>query len=141
MLNIVDVTFDFEFGDLDGRFMNVAVTSGDQTVNVTPDNPSVKLEKIKMPTQIKMDFTGKRQGKDTKVDSNGIIVQDMHVKLKGMRLDHMKVPEWVLQKKLAYTTASGETLKTAYIGFNGTMVIDIPETNVFSLFRRLNKDE
>jgi hypothetical protein len=65
----------------------------------------------------------------------------MYVKVVGLKFDHLIVPNWIVQKKLSYLTTSGQTLKTAYIGFNGLMKFDIPETNIFSLFRRLNKDE
>ena len=64
----------------------------------------------------------------------------MYVKVVGLKIDNLKIPDWVVQKKLSYTTTDGVLLNTSYVGFNGTMTIEIPETNVFSLYRRLNND-
>jgi hypothetical protein len=140
MHNVIDVTIDFEFGLLNNKSMKVVVAYEKDIFEATPDNPSVKITQVNLPNSFEIQFSGKTN-KDTIVDENGNILQDMYVKVVGLKFDHLIVPNWIVQKKLSYLTTSGQTLKTAYIGFNGLMKFDIPETNIFSLFRRLNKDE
>ena len=141
MLNTVDVTFSFEFGTIDDRTIAVEIIVADQSVKVNPVESSATVKNVKLPTQINIKFSGKTLGKDTKIDATGNIVQDMYVKITGIKVDNLKIPEWVIQKKLSYVDADGKLLQTAYIGFNGVMTIDIPEDNVFSFYRRFNRDD
>lgn len=141
MLNTVDVTFSFEFGAIDGRTIAVEIIVADQSVKVNPAESSATVKNIKLPTQINIKFSGKTLGKDTKIDATGNIVQDMYVKVTGIKVDNLKIPEWVVQKKLSYVDSDGKLLQTAYVGFNGVMTIDIPEDNVFSFYRRFNRDD
>jgi hypothetical protein len=139
MLNIIDLTFEFEYGQVSDRFMQVEIISGDQSVLANLSN-KVTVKDILIPNQIKLKFSGKTPGRDTVVDSAGNIVQDMYVKLLGLTIDNLKVPKWVLEKKTSYVTDCGQLLTTSYIGFNGVMTIDIPESTVFSFYRRLTRD-
>lgn len=139
MLNIIDLTFEFEYGRVSDRSMQVEITSGDQSVLANLSN-KVTVKQIVIPNQIKLKFSGKTPGRDTVVDSAGNIVQDMYVKLLGLTIDNLKVPRWVLEKKTSYVTDGGQLLTTSYIGFNGVITIDIPESTVFSFYRRLTRD-
>ena len=139
MLNTLNITVDFEFGIVDGREMSVELISEQGVYYASSANNKVTIEDINLPNQIKINFFGKGS-RDTKIDSNGTIIQDMYVKIVGLKLDNLKVPSWVIEKKLSYTTENGELLKTAYVGFNGNMIIEIPESNIFSLYRRLIND-
>lgn len=138
MLNIVDLTFEFEYGSIDDRFMQVEISTNEQTVLAEPGNKII-IKQVSLPNQINLIFTGKTP-RDTRIDSAGNIVQDMYVKIVGLSVDNLKVPDWVLQKKLSYVTVNGQILTTSYIGFNGTMTIDVSESTVFSFYRRLTRD-
>jgi len=138
MLNIVDLTFNFEFGKINNRSMTVEIESNNQTVLVT--NNIAVVNRLVLPNCIKIKFSGKVNGKDTKIDSQGNILEDMYVKLTGIKIDNLKIPDWAIQKNLWYVTTDGNVIKTAYIGFNGIMTIDIPESTVFSFYRRLTRD-
>ena len=140
MLNIIDLTFEFEFGVLDGRSMTVEIISGDQTFTANTLTNTITVERITLPSQIKLAFLGKVPGRDTKVDNQGNIIADMYVKITKMLIDNLQVPTWALQKNLIYVTDDGKSLTTSYIGFNGTMTIDIPKSTVFSFYQRLTSD-
>jgi len=140
MLNTLNITVDFEFGIVDGREMSVEIISEQGVYYASSTNNKVTIEDINLPNQIKINFFGK-DSRDTKIDSNGTIVQDMYVKIVGLKLDNLKVPDWVIEKKSSYTTENGEVLKTAYVGFNGNMIIEMPESNIFAFYRRLTNDK
>ena len=139
MLNTIDVTFEFEYGMIDNRYMQIEISTNKQSVLVNAKT-NIVVKEIQIPNRLSLSFTGKTPGRDTIVDSAGNIIQDMYVKVIGLKIDNLKVPEWVLQKKLSYVTFDGRLLTTSYIGFNGTMTIDIPESMVFSFYRRLTRD-
>jgi hypothetical protein len=139
MLNIIDVTVEFEFGILDDREMSVEIISNDRTITASSINNIVTVKEMRLPNQIKIKFSGK-SSRDTRINSEGDIIQDMYVKIVGLKLDNLKVPDWVIQKKSSYTTEHGKVIETAYVGFNGTMIIDIPESNIFAFYRRLTND-
>ena len=139
MLNTIDVTFEFEYGMIDNRYMQIEISTNKQSVLVNAKT-NIVVKEIQIPNQLSLSFTGKTPGRDTIVDSAGNIIQDMYVKVIGLIIDYLKLPEWVLQKKLSYVTFDGRLLTTSYIGFNGTMTIDIPESMVFSFYRRLTRD-
>jgi hypothetical protein len=140
MLNTIDITFEFEFGLIDGRAMLIEVVANNDTLRVDHNNPKIVLSQITIPNKIEIKFSGKNLKHDTKIDQLGNIIQDMYVKIIGMKIDNLKIPDWVIQKKLSYTTDAGKELQTAYIGFNGIMTMLIPENNVFAFYRRLNHD-
>lgn len=139
MLNTIDILFKFEYGPIDDRFMQIEISANDQIILANTAS-EVLVRQISLPGSISLKFSGKTPGRDTKIDSAGNIVQDMYVKLIGLNIDNLKVPEWVIQKKISYTTDDGRYLTTSYIGFNGIMTIDIPESTVFSFYRRLTRD-
>jgi hypothetical protein len=120
--------------------MLVEVSLANQILAVDPASPVVTIKQVSLPNQIKIKFSGKIHTRDTKVDSAGNILQDMYVKIVGLKIDNLKVPNWVLHKKLSYVTDGDSILNTSYIGFNGVMTVDIPETNIFAFYRRLNND-
>jgi hypothetical protein len=140
MLNIIDITIDFEFGHIDNRTMIVDILINNKLTLENSSDAKIILKQVSIPNEIKIKFSGKTPGKDTKVDNLGNIIQDMYVKIVGIKIDNLKIPNWVIEKKLSYTTDQGKELQTAYIGFNGTMTIPIPENNVFAFYRRLNYD-
>lgn len=140
MINIVDITFEFEFGLINSRFMRVEIEYDQKMLTATPNSSKVTVKDIILPAQVKIKFLGKNLSTDTVVDKSGNILQDMYVKLAKINIDNLKVPDWAIQKKFSFTTEDGILLNTSYIGFNGEMIIDIPEFTVFSFYRRLTTD-
>ncbi len=98
MLNTIDILFEFEYGPIDDRFMQIEISANEQTLLVNTAN-EVLVRQISLPSSISLKFSGKTPGRDTKIDSAGNIVQDMYVKLLGLKIDNLKVPEWVIQKR------------------------------------------
>lgn len=139
MLNTVDLTFEFEYGILGDRYMQVEISTNGQIV-LADASTNVVIKQVHLPNQISLSFSGKTPETDTIINSAGDIVQDMYVKVIGLKIDNLKVPDWVLHKKLSYTTFDGRNLTTSYIGFNGIMTIDIFESNIFSFYRRLTRE-
>lgn len=136
-----NLNIEFDFGLIDGRYMIVEAMYNNQTYISYPDNKTLQIKNITLPTQIILKFSGKNLDKDTKIDKSGNIIEDKYVKIKSIKLDHLNIPDWIIQKKFSYITENNQIIKTSYIGFNGVMTIDIPEKNIFSYYRRLNKDE
>lgn len=89
---------------------------------------------IRLPTQIKLEFSGKNQKTDTLIDARGNIVKDICVKIKEIRLDGLAADQNYLQQRLTLAAADQTTWIGPYIGFNGTMIIDLAKDNVFSQF-------
>ncbi len=141
MHNIIDLTFKFEFGLLNNRHMLVEISFDDHVKKVDPTNSEIILKNVKLPNLIFIRFTGKITGKDTIVDNNGNIINDMYIKILEIKMDRLKIPTWVIEKKLSYITEFGNKINSSYIGFNGEMVINIPESNGFAFYRRLCKDD
>ncbi len=136
MLNNFILGLDFEFGSIDGRVMTLTVNQ----INVESTAPSCDVL-ITLPGQVELIFSGKNKSADTKVDMQGQILADMYVKILSIRLDGLELPNWVVQKKLILITENGKQLNTSYIGFNGKIVITMPEKNVFLQYMKFCQNE
>jgi hypothetical protein len=141
MNEFIDIKFMLEFGELNGRSMFVEADTDYIKAFANINSPNLNIFKVQLPTKLKIKFSGKRLGKDTQIDDNGNIIKDMYVKITGIQLDNLVIPDWIIQKKLSYITEAGELIRTSYIGFNGVMDFSIPENNIFSFYRRLNKND
>ena len=85
---------------------------------------------LNLPTRLCLIFSGKNNATDTRIDENGNILQDLHVKIAKMALDGFELSKHVLQQKLGLETATG-SMPTAYVGFNGTITLNLDKPNVF----------
>lgn len=136
-INHCSLEFKFEFEHIDHRIMTVTVENNGQVYKVEPvfDTNSylgtAKLD-IKLPTSITLTFSNKNQNTDTKIDIDGVVVQDVCVKIKCVRLDGFKIADDFLQQKLKLIATDSSIWIGPYIGFNGTMQIDLDKDNVFS---------
>ena len=119
-----------EFGSCNSKYFTVVVFDNKSVKTITPTD-NFYCTDIELPTQVKMAFSGKNDG-DTLVDENNNIVEDMYVKIAGIWLDKFPLSEKYMHQQIQIVTTSGETHTTSYIGFNGTVVLEYSEDNVFS---------
>lgn len=134
MLTKFILSIDFEFSNIDNRKMSVVLKTNKETLIIN-EQGIIKIE-IQLPSLVTLIFSGKNQETDTLMDSQGNILQDVHVKIKSIRIDGLEIPEWSIQKKITLETDTGMLVSSSYIGFNGTMRIDMPEIDIFSLYQR-----
>ena len=130
----------FEFGSIDGRIMQITVVNGDFTKQVIPDKNNIATVEfgIDLPTQIMLYFTGKNANTDTLVGEDGKIISDMYVKILEVAMDGFTLNEKFLHQKMKIQTESGSEIVTSYVGFNGSMCIDLAESDIFSQYLLLN---
>ena len=126
----------FEFGSCNGKYFTVVIDDNKSVKNITPTDNFYCTE-IELPTQVKLVLSGKTDG-DTLMDENNNIVEDMYVKIAAIWLDKFPLSAKYMHQKIQIVTLSGETHTTSYFGFNGTVVLDYPEDNVFSQVLGLN---
>ena len=117
--------------------MQVVVINKNKIVKVNPvltndHYTAVAQLDIQLPTTVSLQFYGKNQNTDTKVDQNGNVIQDICVIIKSMKLDGMMVDQNFLHNRVLLTTEDQQECLGSYIGFNGTMTIDLVTNNVFS---------
>lgn len=139
-LNTCKIQFKFDFGLVDNRFMQTSVITSNNIYSIIPDkNKSGIVEfDIDLPTQVMLKFTGKNSNTDTLIDDNGNIVGDMYVKITAITLDKFKLNKIFLHQKMKLLTENKKEITTSYIGFNGSIFIDMPESTVFSQYLLMN---
>jgi len=139
--NNCTVEFQFEFGVIAGRHMQIAITvNSNDLYTVTPTDTLVTGTKIniELPSQIVLTFFGKNYNTDTVSDIDGNITQDIFVKILSMSIDGFQLNEKFLHQKLKLVTVDNQEIFTAYIGFNGNITIDLSTHTVFSQYLSMN---
>ena len=126
---------EFEYGLIDGKIMQVEIHDGQDVLEVVPQIDGVHakaqvLLDITLPTKVCLVFSGKNNATDTQIDEDGNILRDLYVKIIKMSLDGFELGQHVLQQKLVLETATG-SMPTAYVGFNGTITLNLDKPNVF----------
>ena len=141
-LNRCTIGFEFEFGSINDRYTKVNITHKGQVWTICPNNNrgSIKFD-IDLPTQVVLQFTGKDPDTDTLVDQDGNIVGDMYVKIISISLDGFKIKENFLHQKMKLLTDNGQEVVSSYIGFNGKILLDMPESDVFSQYFSMNYEQ
>jgi len=82
-------------------------------------------------------YSGKIK-QDTIIGKDNEIIEDMYVKILAIRLDKIDLNEKFIHQNIQIVTDSKDTHTTSYIGFNGTITLDLAESNVFSQVLTLN---
>ena len=62
----------------------------------------------------------------------------MYVKITAITLDKFKLNKIFLHQKMKLLTENKKEITTSYIGFNGSIFIDMPESTVFSQYLLMN---
>ena len=132
--------FKFEFGLFDNRHMQVQVINGDYTNLVSPNSDNVGTVDfdIELPTCVILKFSGKNSKTDTSVDAEGNIISDMYVKINSISMDGFELNNVFLHQKIKLLTESGSEIQAPYIGFNGTVTIEMSESCVFFQYLSMN---
>jgi len=138
MFNKCEIEIEFEFGSVNGEYMNVEIVNGNNTTVVIPENRRYRAA-ITLPTRLSITTSGKNPRYHT-VLRNGEIVEDMFVKITKFTIDKQPLNEIFLHKKITLSALDGSKHTTNYFGFNGTADIDFLEDNVFIQYVMLNTD-
>jgi hypothetical protein len=131
-----NLEIDFEFGSCRNLYFSLYVDDGNSLTKVSKDDSSYSTN-IHLPAIIKLKFSGKTVH-DTVMDKDNKIIEDMYVKVLAIRLDKFELNEKFIHQTINIVTDSNETHTTSYIGYNGTITLDLAETNVFSQVLTLN---
>jgi len=137
---ICGLAIHFEFTQVNGACMSVAVQVGEYAGVMNPDSAGIFVFEapIVLPVKVHLIFSGKDMSKDTLCDSQGRIIEDKCIIIKAITLDRFPIDGYYLQKKLIlYETNSNRTTQSNYIGFNGTMCLDLDCVNVFFQLQKL----
>jgi len=135
LFNTCKLKITFKFGKCNDRLMNLTVN--DEVLNPV-DNYVLFEKNIQLPEKLSIKTSGKIDGKDTKVDTDGNIVEDMYIQIENISLDDFPLNEIYLHQRINLLTEKGETNTSNYIGFNGTVNLDFVEENVFAQVLTLN---
>jgi hypothetical protein len=127
---------DFEFGSCRNNYFSLHVDDGNSQTRVSKDDSSYSTD-INLPAIVRLKFSGKTKH-DTIIDKDNKIIEDMYVKILAIRLDKMELNEKFIHQKIEIVTDSNDTHTTSYIGYNGTMTLNLAESNVFSQVLTLN---
>jgi hypothetical protein len=117
--------------------MQVQMINGNHVVSVYPDlidnkyRATAKINVI-LPTTVSLQFDGKNANFDTITDAHGNITDDLYVKILAIKLDGFAIAETFLHQRLELHTTDKQTFVTSFIGFNGTMTIDLIKPSAFS---------
>jgi len=127
---------DFEFGGCRNRYFSLQVDDGYWQTMVSKDDSSYSTD-IHLPAIVRLHFSGKTKH-DTITDKDNKITEDMYVKILAIRLDKIDLNEKFIHQNIQIVTDSKDTHNTSYIGFNGTVTLDLAESNAFSQVLTLN---
>ena len=135
-INHCFIEFDLEFGCVNNKLMTVALSSDENITAIQPgliDGKYLAKSRlyIDLPAVVKLRFSGKDHTTDVIFDQDGKITQDMYVKILGVNLDGFNLNEKFIHQGLTINTTDGQTWTTSYIGFNGEILLDLSEPNVF----------
>ena len=138
LFNKGKIKINFEFGEIDGRFMNIHVINNNNEEFITPESPVYESQVI-LPTKIIIKTSGKNMKYDTKIVNNEIVA-DMYAKITDVTLDSHPLNHNFHHKKINLKAEDGRVHTTNYFGFNGTVEITLQEDNIFSQYLILNSD-
>lgn len=132
----------FEFTQVHDSCMTVQVQVADHASELGPNEPGIFVFEslIELPEKIHMTFSGKNMSKDTVCDQEGLILHDKCVIIQKITLDRFPVDAFYLKKKLLLQEIDSDRITHGnYIGFNGTMMLDLDCENVFYQIQKMSR--
>lgn len=135
MSDLAQLQIGLKFGQLDsGKIMQVRLThdNSDQVLIPDQNNRFLISQTVKLPDSVILTFSGKDLEQDTKLDSNGNIVQDLFVEIESLSLSGFEVPKKMFYHIFTLNTTNGQQISTAYVGFNGIIKLELIKNSVFS---------
>ena len=136
--NTCNLKIVFKFNECNSKLMKVEVDCGHSVILEPVDKYAVFEQQIELPKEVVIRTSGKNHKYDTKIDAAGNIYEDMAVQIESISLDSFKLTEIYLHQKIKILTESGEEYTTSYFGFNGSIVLDFSESNVFTQVLKAN---
>lgn len=136
------VEIDLVWVPFDDRLMSVSSCHDQQIWQSHQADHNLKCTiayDLTLPNKIKLRFSGKRQGHDTQVDSNNTVIKDLAVIVESVRLDKFTASDNLLHRCLINHTDDGDRIISHYVGFNGTMVINLPHHHVLGVLMGWNR--
>jgi len=110
----------------------MTVLVDDILLKPSDDNYAIFEKEINLPTELVIKTAGKNHKYDTKIDAAGNIYEDLAVQIESISLDSFELSDVYLHQKIKILTESGDEYTTSYFGFNGTIMLNFSESNVFS---------
>jgi len=110
----------------------MTVLVNDILLEPSADNYAIFEKEINLPTELVIKTAGKNPKYDTKIDAAGNIYEDLAVQIESISLDSFELSDMYLHQKIKILTESGDEHTTSYFGFNGTILLNFSESNVFS---------
>ena len=130
----------FDFTRVNDTCMTVSIQTSNGVSTIDPENAGIYVFEttITLPAKINMTFSGKNMANDTKCDAQGTIIEDKCVIVRKITLDGFAVDRYYLQKKLTlHETGSARINQSNYIGFNGSMILYLDQSNVFLQIQKM----
>jgi hypothetical protein len=140
-LNTCKLKFEFEFGSIQDRRMDLEIVNDNSTLPIIPGaDGRAKIQiNIKLPTKVILRFGGKNANTDTIIDSQGNIINDMFVKIVKIDFDGFELGQVFLHQKIQLHTYDDQIITTSYIGHNGQITFDFTESDVFRQYLLCNQ--
>ena len=141
-LTSFQLTMKFEFGKCNNQIMDLSLVIDDNPPmlilpNDTDQTAQVEIT-VDMPARLVLQFKGKDPNTGTLVDNNGLIIEDMFVKILSIAFDGFELNEKFIHQKIKLVTDDSREILAAYIGFNGTVTLDLTESDMFSQYLLMN---
>ena len=136
--NQCDLKIVFKYYRCNNKLINVLVDN--IPLNPLDNNCAIFEKNIYLPTEIVIKTSGKNLNEDTKIDADGNIYEDLAVQIESISLDSFELNEIYRHQKIKILTESGEEHTASYFGFNGTIVLNFSESNVFLQVLKANTD-
>lgn len=131
-MNRTKVTIDLEFKGINGKHMDLSVNG--EPVSLSD---KAQVETIcDLPSEYILEFSGK-DPRDTKIDSDGNIIDDIFIRIKSIKIDGIRLPDTYVHQKIKIKTDSGEEIQTSHIGYNGIVVIPLAESTSFTQYQSM----
>lgn len=135
MLMPTKVKISFSASRFKDETMGLVITANNQEVFNQPldlkDTFNIEFN-ADLPAQIKIVTSGKGPV-DTKVDNTGNIISDKFIKITGVIIGGIIIPQWIIEKNFIQFNTEHGTISTNYLGFNGQAILALPE-DLFSMF-------
>ena len=130
-MNKVDLELEFDIGHCNGS-MSFTIMCNDsilEKVSNIVDKKYIVKTQMSLPGTIKILVFNKNMNTDTKIDSDGNILEDKFIQLRELRMGRIAVSSAVLKNLCSYTR-NKETVQDTYWGFPGMVEIEFNQAEV-----------
>jgi hypothetical protein len=132
IFNTCKLKIKFNFVELNNQTMSINISTNNDTVQDLIQNHSgsyLYVKELILPTTVRLEFFGKNLNCDTIIDQTGQIIKDKCVIVESIALDNIKISKNALSRCIKLKNDSQEVV-SAYVGFNGTVLLELKKSNV-----------